>query len=122
MAKTLTTLLVLLVLTPVTPAGPPEGVSGAMSFDEVCDWLRQYRREQDQAKRVQWMRKLGATRDPRVAVALMEACLDKANPTDVRLEAILSLKAYFPDRDCSVERWWKENEADLRRRAKELPR
>ena len=115
-------LLALLAAVPPVAAGPPGEPSGKMAFDEVCDWLRQYRREQDQARRVQWMRKLGATRDPRVAVALMDASLDKANPTKVRLEAIMALKAHFPDRNCSVERWWEANEADLRRRASELPR
>jgi hypothetical protein len=93
-----------------------------MAFDEVCDWLRRYRREGDKAKRLGWMRKLGATRDPRVAVALMETSQDRLNPAEVRLEAILTLKAYFPAPLCSVDRWWKENEADLRRRARELPR
>jgi hypothetical protein len=34
----------------------------------------------------------------------------------------MALKAHFPDRNCSVERWWEANEADLRRRASELPR
>jgi hypothetical protein len=38
------------------------------------------------------------------------------------LEAILALKAYFTARYCSVERWWKVNEADLSRRAAQLPR
>src|SRR5262249_11006845 len=96
----------LLTPLPAAVAGPPEAVSGAMAFDEVCEWLRQYRREEDQARRLRWVRKLGATRDPRVAVALMETCLDRANPDDIRLEATLTLKAYYPAPGCSVDRWW----------------
>ena len=58
------------------------------------------------------------TQDYRVLVWAMPP----RDEVDHVLEATLTLKAYFPERGCSVDQWWQENEADLRRRAKQLPR
>ena len=54
-------------------AGPPEGVSGKMVLDEVADGLRKYRKEKDAVKRLRLLERLATTRDPRVAIVLVEA-------------------------------------------------
>jgi hypothetical protein len=109
-----------------------------MVLDEVADGLRKYRQETDERHRVQWLWKLGSLGgvlsntgdvsacDPRVFVMLGEA-LYKGAPLE-RWVATWLLWPYSGDpASCGpdirlVKQWWQKNEADLRRRAKELPR
>jgi len=122
-------LAVLLLLGPCStaPAGPPEGVPGRMVLDEVADGLRRYRLEADPARRRAWLRRLAPAGDARVALALGEALAD-ADPE--YLAAWLLCEHYVPDAtpafpslaQVPAAEWWEQNEADLRRRAKELPR
>ena len=119
----------LALLAPVPPAtaGPPEGPSGRMVLDEVADGLRRYRLEADPARRRAWLRRLAPAGDARVALALGEALAD-ADPE--YLAAWLLCEHYVPDAtpafpslaQVPAAEWWEQNEADLRRRAKELPR
>ena len=123
--------LALLPLAVVVPwpavAGPPEGVLGQMAFDEMAEGLRRYRLEADPARRRAWLRRLAPAGDARVAVALGEA-LAEADPE--YLAAWLLCEHYVPDAapafpalaHLPAAEWWEHNEADLRRRAKELPR
>jgi len=165
-------LLVALVLSSPgqVAAGPPERVPAKLALDTVANGLRKYRKETDAKERIQWLKRLAPTRDPRVAVALFE-CLD-APPTfpyvigspDPRLSAWDLLQRYYlpPPPPSVVESgfgfgsslpaarfqvatgriddhwpapfarraidapsvapaWRRANEADLRRRAKQLP-
>jgi hypothetical protein len=141
MPKTFAAVLLLAVLALALPgkavAGPPEGISGRMVFDEVGDWLKKYQKENDEGKRVKWLRRLAPTRDPRVAVVLSEAYFGR-RPTNGRtdsryyivLEVLLfefvrGTKYQSRSREGNVvydlSSWWDENAAELRRRAKQLP-
>jgi hypothetical protein len=93
-----------------------------MAFDDVADRLRRYRQEQDPDTRAEWLKKLAPAHDPRVAVALGEALPDPWPA--VRAAAFRGAAAYYGAGRSTAEvcAWWKENEADLRRRAKGLPR
>jgi hypothetical protein len=123
-------------------AGPPEGLSEMMKmimFDEVAEGLRQYRKEKDPKKRLAWLQTLGATGDPRVALALVDAA-NNQNGDDLDCEAADLLWWYYASPDAASHRglanhdlvsppagkgfrpWWKANEADIRRRAAQLPR
>jgi hypothetical protein len=102
-------------------AGPPEGVSGRMVFDEVTDALRRYHRETDDDKRIAWLERLAPARDPRVALLIWEYPPDEISPSQYIGLRRLLLRYYVP-RGESLGHWWRANEADLRRRAKELPR
>ena len=131
-------LLALVVAAPAA-AGPPERVSGRIALDEVADGLRKYHKETDPEKRLAWLQTLGATGDPRVALALVDAA-NNQNGDDLDCEAadllwwhyaspdaasrlgVVSLQALKAPRGSSFRAWWKENEADLRRRAAQLPR
>jgi len=125
----------LLLLPGQALAGPPEGVSGRMALapDEVADGLRKYRLTKGRKERGDLLCRLAlaSSKDPRVAVALGEALGDKdlsplardllagcgyVMPPDVIVLVIGPEPYYF------AEDWWKANEADLRRRAKALPR
>jgi hypothetical protein len=108
-------------------AEPPEGTSGKMVFDEVADGLRKYHREEEPGKRIWWLYELARTRDARVTIACGEA-LSCHDPAEVEWAAIIIGHYQFPERchpqldlDAQARAWWKENEADLRRRAKQLP-
>jgi hypothetical protein len=122
-------LLAALALPAVSLAGPPEEPSGTMVFvDKVAEGLRQYHREADAEKRIEWLNKLAPTRDPRVGVVLGELqerwhAAPYRAPPDPGAAAITLLRAhYLPGADYKqVLGWWKRNEADLRRRAKRLP-
>lgn len=120
----LSLLLTLPLLLAGTPAGagPPERPEGRMTFDEVADGLRRYRREHDPERRRALIRKLAPRRDPRVAVVLGESLAESEFPYQ---ELVLLAEYYLPDTKRgstdSVWDWWRQNEADLRRRAKELP-
>jgi hypothetical protein len=124
----LVALALLATLAPPAFAGPPDGVSGRMVLDEVADGLRRYHKETDETRRVEWLWKLARTRDPRVAVALGEA-MRNGQYDRVRLHACWAIEACysrnlpgFPYNSIrEAQRWWNANEADLRRRAQELP-
>jgi hypothetical protein len=110
-------------------AGPPEGASGRMAFDLVADGLRRYCKEADEGRRIKWLRKLASTKDPRVALVLGEAMMEgrtrlgvEVYATDLLYEWFLSDDDDFSEVIRSVRIWWKKNEAELRRRVKQLPR
>jgi hypothetical protein len=126
-------LLLLLAVLALPPhqatAGPPEGASGKMVLDQVADGLRNYRAEKDAGKRSLLMDRLAATGDPRVAVVLGELMRDEKEGDG----AETTLGIFFACRPHSsvqchtftsqqVRLWWHANEADLRRRAAQLPR
>ena len=131
--------IALLAAVPPAAAGPPEEVSGRMAFDEVADGLRKYHKETDPEKRLAWLQTLGATGDPRVALALVDAA-NNENGDDLDCEAADLLWWYYASPDAASHRglanhdlvslpagkgfrpWWKANEADIRRRAAQLPR
>ena len=121
------TLALLPGLAPRIVAGPPDGASGNMVLDEVADGLRRYRLEADPARRRAWLRRLAPAGDARVALALGEALAD-ADPE--YLAAWLLCEHYVPDAAPAfpalarlpAAEWWEQNEAELRRRANELPR
>lgn len=130
MPKTLLALPLLLSVVPVASALPPEAPSGAMVLqrDEVADGLWEYRKEKDEEKRVEWLAKLAPTPDPRVAVALGEALSDPS--LEVRVRAAKGIIYHHtgwyiessPGSKLALEwarKWWEENEADLRRRARD---
>ena len=120
-------------------AGPPDGVSGKMEFDRVAEGLRKYHKETDPEKRLAWLQTLGATGDPRVALALVDAANNQngddldceaadilwwhyASPDAASRRGIVNLQALKAPRGSSFRAWWKKNEADVRRRAALLPR
>jgi hypothetical protein len=109
-----------------TVAGPPEGASGKMVFDRVGAGLDRYRKEKDPEKRCGWWRRLAPTRDPRVGVALIDTlpagstCVTEA---DILLDECFVKGTRFHVNDSYLLQGWLEaNEADLRRRAAQLPR
>jgi hypothetical protein len=123
----------LLLLPGQVLAGPPEGVSGRMAFDEVADGLRYYRKEQDPKKCINWLWRLAPTRDPRVAVALWDAACSgddeqrQAAAGHLLCKYFLRGTQFHRVEDSGVQvfegqKWWDANGADLRRRARELPR
>ncbi len=127
--------LTLAVLAGLTPgeavSGPPEGTLGKMVLDEVADGLRKYRKERDEAKRVEWLKRLAPTGDPRAAIALGEFLSGGSHMYDDLLTVGVSMARYLlpPPVDGEPLKqaqeayiWWKKNEADLRRRAAQLPR
>ena len=128
LAKALALLLLPLIVS-VASAGPPPGPSGAMVLDELADGLRRYQREANPERRVRWLKRLAPTRDPRVGVALGQALTDDA--PEVRSAAADLLLGHYAgvvtepspilDPEGFALRWWKKNEADLRRRAEQLP-
>jgi hypothetical protein len=70
-------LLAFLLLIPgQSVAGPPEEASGKMVLDDVAAGLRRYRREPDVRTRITLLKRLAATHDPRVGVALWESQAD----------------------------------------------
>ncbi len=116
---------------PLTIAGPPEKASGKMVLDEVAEGLRRYRKESNLAKRVDWLEKFAPTRDPRVAIALNEAITGASGqlPESMWFRVAYLLDDYYlrntkfhSEKHINLAGWWEANEADLRRRAKLLPR
>jgi hypothetical protein len=116
-------------------AGPPEGASGEMAIvDPVADGLRKFRKEKDPDKRGELIEKLARTRDPRVALVLGEALGQGPGARDfdnLEVPVILLAIHYVPKKGAladplgglsgnDVAKWWKQNEADLRRQAKQL--
>jgi hypothetical protein len=121
-AKLVLALLVVLWAGQAAFAGPPEGPSGRMVLDPVADGLRRYRRENDEGRRRALLWKLAPTRDPRVAVALGEVLASCGFPfPEVALLAEFYLPAEKAGSTDAVWDWWREHEAGLRRRARELP-
>lgn len=114
-------------------AGPPEGASGAMMFDEAADGLRKYRKETDPEKSCRLLERLAPARDPRVGVALGERLMKgRRDNCDFYFRIAEAIVKYYPDNDgvkvdatgwtLDEDVWWKTNQADLRRRAQQLPR
>jgi hypothetical protein len=102
-----------------------------MAFYEVADGLRKYRAEKDPERRDRWLRTLAGSRDVRVEVVLGElreaGVADGASEAANRLgfEAHCLLARHYGlmgYSDAEIRRWWADNEADLRRRASQLPR
>jgi hypothetical protein len=136
MPKTLLVLPVLVSLfTLLMPARAvaelPEEGSGQMVVDEVREGLQQYQKEKDVGKRIKLLEKLAPTRDSRVAVMLGDV-LDgpiiigedgRAQNRAEHTASHLLLKKYYlpPQCDQAPHDWFKRNEADLRRRAMQLP-
>jgi hypothetical protein len=107
---------------PAAVAGPPERPSARMAVDAVADGLLRYRRERNPERRRALLWDLAPIRDPRVAVALGEALASCDCPfPEVSLLARFHLPADKRGSTDAVWDWWRQNEADLRRRAKELP-
>jgi hypothetical protein len=103
-------------------AGPPERPAYRMTCDEVADGLRRYRRERDPVRRQALLWKLAPVRDPRVAVALGEVLTS----SEFAYQELVFLAEYhLPESKRgstdAVWDWWRDNEAALRRRARELP-
>jgi hypothetical protein len=131
MPRRLFVLALFVLLVPGRPvlAGPPEGPSGEMVLDEVADGLRKYHKEKDTERRIDRLLELAPMSDPRVLVTLGEALGDPS--MEIRSLAVVLLASrdrhddrvwpYTPERREAVMAWWKENEAELRRRAKQLP-
>ncbi len=143
MPRTLAGLMPLLaILALTTPqgaqAGQPERPSGRMVLDPMPEGLRQYRAARDERKRIEWLRRLAPSRDPRVAVELWEvfAWASGKREVAIRRAALECLAEFYVTRDgrplsetkpsdtdwgpC-VCAWWSKNSADVRRRAKQLP-
>src|SRR5262245_45647908 len=121
-------------------AGPPERVTGKLMLvsDGVSEGLRKCRQEKDPKKRLALLQTLGATGDPRVALALVDAA-NNHNGDDLDCEAAEVLWWYYASPAAAAHRgrvnqdiipppgkgfrpWWKANEADVRRRAARLPK
>ena len=125
-------------------AGPPERVMGNLMLvsdgvaDGVSVGLRKCRQEKDPRKRLALLETLGATGDPRVALALFDAANNK-NGDDLDCEAADVLWWYYASPAAAAHRgrvnqdiipppsgkgfrpWWKANGAEVRRRAARLP-
>jgi len=85
-----------------------------------------YQKGKDQKKRIALLTKLAPSRDPRIAITLWEHADNRAD--DTRIEAIILLADHFvkgtrfaTDKGLLIGEWWEANEAELRRRAKQLP-
>jgi hypothetical protein len=129
---TFVAIALLAVLATPALAGPQEGASGKMVLDEVADGLRRYHREKNPLLRADWLRRLAPTRDPRVAIVIAHEAVDPDSPLGERgrQRAAFLLMGYFIPRaqwvydtkySFTAQCWWEKNEADLRRRAQELP-
>jgi hypothetical protein len=135
--RPLAIMLLFLVLAQLPPkeavAAPPPGVSGRLVFDEVVEGLRKYRTETDVGKRAEWLKRLAPTRDPRVAVELWEVFAWERGKRTAAIHQVARncLADYFVavDKSLSAEErgqavcsWWSKNAAEIRCRAKQLPR
>jgi hypothetical protein len=106
----------------LTPASPPERPSARMVSDAVADGLLRCRQENDLQRRRALLWKLAPLRDPRVALALGEVLASSDCPfPEIRLLADFHLPEQKRGSTDAVWDWWRENEAELRRRARELP-
>jgi hypothetical protein len=97
-----------------------------MVLDEVAEGLRTYRKVKDGEKGWLLLGKLARTKDPRVAVVLGD--LLTGPDEEVSFKAAVLMRQNFPvEITAGLYRsmalyWWEANEADLRRRAAQLPR
>jgi hypothetical protein len=126
-----TAILATLALSPAQAlASPPDRPLGRMALDEVADGLRRYHAARTPQARVAWLRKLAPIKDARVGLMLGEAI--SSEDDDLRRWAIGQVYSHYeselPDGAAPypitsmVRGWWRQNEADLRRRAALLPR
>jgi hypothetical protein len=131
MHKTLAVLLVAAVhVVPAkAAAAPPPAVSSKHVLEPMTEKLIRLRLESDPKRKLALVRQLGPIRDARVTVALMEIVL-KARQEDALLMYASSLlcEYHIPEKDLLPAKfwtvcrlWWENNEADVRRRAKQLP-
>jgi hypothetical protein len=124
--------------TPVFP-GPPEGPSGALLLDEVADGLRRHTRGDGSGdqRRIEWLKKVVRTRDPRVVIALFELAFD-GQSRQVQDEATFVIWAHIIRRPGAAEPlpsdsaklkalrdrardWWRENGQLYLLQADQLP-
>jgi hypothetical protein len=126
-------------------AGPPEGASGKMVQDDVADGLRKYKLQRNESNRARQLKKLSEIIDARVMMAVGESLTDTSQEVrraaaDVvffRYAGGCVLRVIPPPEQVEkgARQWWVryeaeirrwradvENEADLRRRAAQLPR
>jgi hypothetical protein len=89
-----------------------------MVLDDVADWCGRYRKATKKGNRNRLLDKIPRLNDPRLAVLLAESGDDKAWPVK---EYYILLERFVPKGQGVIE-WWNANEADLRRRANQLPR
>ena len=97
-------------------------------MDEVGRGLDRFMKEADRQSRFELLQKLAATRDPRVGVVLGEVMIRRVfYDSDVAGAALARYYLPPPVPDDAIaawntaREWWEMHEADLRRRAKELP-
>ena len=79
-------------------AGPPEPPSGAMKLDKVADGLRQYRQQKADIKRVEWLKRLAPSQDPRVEETLRAAMSDSSQAVAGMAEELLVEHYGLPNR------------------------
>jgi hypothetical protein len=105
-------------------AGPPGRPSGKMvlAVDEVQQAMRKARREPDPCKRLLIYCHVTQRRDPRIIIGACEIMMSLPLSTEVWEDARAVLRAYFIGTDEEPAVWWEKNQADLRRRAAQLPR
>jgi hypothetical protein len=125
--KMLVGLAMVAALAPPALAGPPDGASGKTVLDEVADGVRRYRQSANPLTRIAWLRKLAPTHDPRVTVIIGDALSDDSSEV-ARVAVQLAEEYYYPGIGALslhpkliAKRWWEYHEADIRRRAHELP-
>jgi hypothetical protein len=123
MSRALPALLLLLSLATSLRAAPADApADGRMVLDEVADGLRRYHGTKHEAPRRELLWRLASTRDPRVAVLLGEGLASSDYPFhELTLLARFYLPAEMGRSTDAVWDWWRAHEADLRRRANELP-
>ena len=94
-----------------------------MVFEDVRLGLQHFRQEANSKNRIAWLETLSRLHDVRVAVAMGEAMRDDDGLVVLCAYRLL-WRDYVPHQHyqpADVYSWWKHNEADLRRRAKQLP-
>ena len=84
-------LVVLLALcsSKMAVAGPPEERSSAMKLDKLAEGLRQYQLCRAEGQRVEWLKRLAPSRDPRVEAALYEALRDSCRAVSAAAGSLL---------------------------------
>jgi hypothetical protein len=94
MSRTLAALLLLLAglvlsLPGNAVAGPPEPTNGAMKLDTVENGLRQYQQSKAENKRVEWLKRLAPSHDPRVEETLKAAMSESSHAVAGAAEVLL---------------------------------
>ena len=79
-------------------AGPPQAPVGVMKLDKVADGLRQYRQQKADSKRIEWLKRLAPSRDPRVEETLKVAMSDSSHAVAKAAEELLVEHYDLPDR------------------------